>query len=366
MGSNVSSVPRPRAPSARVHRGEGAGAATAQSAGEATDEDVHYADMLNLLEMEEDFWRRRASSVKVGYLLEQKRLREARSVFVSAQGVSSQSDERDEALRMGADQLYKSLTAKHVEDDLGSGSDAEGSDADASMAQDHNDTTIPQRMRDGETAVLDTLPTPPPPPPTPAQDVPMDSIPAAHYASKMAPLGLRPSTLPASKPLHLHIPSAVVRAYPPKPSIGLSEGDFDMALVVDRLCVPDILGGIALLRALTKEFVSRLSASGCKCPGMCDPDAATELFFNWITARLGGDPASPMHALSSFAQIAMLHSHSSITASRADLWLECMLGSMAAVLPHYSQSDAINWAHMALHQLFHLLAKGVVNDVLAK
>ena len=209
------------------------------------------------------------------------------------------------------------------------------------------------------------LPTAPPHctpvPPTPPPDMAMADLPPWCYSSALARTAVRPATLPRIRPFALAVPRGVAAAFPPKPSLGLTRGDHEMQLAVERFDALSAVGGLAAVRRLVAAFVERTAACGGGCPGA----AAAEPLAGWLAARLaagGGTEASAMHAVTSFAQLALLHSGVSVTTERADRWLECMLEAMYVELPPVGESEAVAVAHQALHQLFHLLSRSLVND----
>ncbi|KAJ9471909.1 hypothetical protein DIPPA_18606 [Diplonema papillatum] len=232
----------------------------------------------------------------------------------------------------------------------------------------------------------------------------MESIPERYYSSRNAGAALQarlfvPNTLPMAVP---HGPLEAMRAKWPladgQRCLTLTPADDRCALAVDQWRVGAWLGRPALCR-LAANFCTRLATAGGRCPVQRGPpvgcggakphtasafalggplqggggstdsaEAAGHVLYCWLLARLhfelDSQPGVASHAaLCPYTQLVMLHSGARISPAKSDLWLECMLDAIADVLPASTESDDAAMAHASLHQLFHLLARGVVNDL---
>ena len=302
-------------------------------------------------QLESNYWEQRVVELKNETIRLQHSVDESRESFLVSHNVAVQDNIQSDALKYGADKIYNILQQ------LQTGSSIK----EISSGIDDNVILHPTKMNVLERAlVVDDLRPLPVPPPSPPPDTLMSDLLPSHYSSAMAAAVLKPITLPAVKPIPLDVSRSLSSKYPSTPSIGITDDDYNMMLAADVINIPQIIGRDAVLK-LSKVFPEILSRSGIRCPGI---NKSINTLSHWIIARLGGDHNIPhIDMLTSFAQLALKHSKVKIDPQAADIWMECMFVAIMKAIPPQNKSPEISIVHGALQQLFHLLARGLVNDI---
>eukprot|EP01064_Diplonema_japonicum_P023767 TRINITY_DN34192_c0_g1_i1.p1 TRINITY_DN34192_c0_g1~~TRINITY_DN34192_c0_g1_i1.p1 ORF type:complete len:359 (+),score=97.41 TRINITY_DN34192_c0_g1_i1:377-1453(+) len=286
--------------------------------------------LLLLLGMEHTFWTDRKQAAKVQNIIARKKLVTMQERLEELREERVAQDAKNTALLAGAKQLYGMLTHNEVTRNTRI-EEEEGDEED-----------LPR-----EVTVADLYP---------PEGIAVSEVPLKYFKSEFAGSVLLPYTIPSAAPFLVTLPGDIGERYPATPCLGLTEGDIQMELACDSFSATSVVG-VKAVEDFARDASKRFAQSAC-----CG--VTPELLTKWVLARLG----APTHLdipeviLTSFAQLAMLHTDFPITSNMADTWLECILDAMHSTLPASKGCPYISSNNRAMQQLFHMISRSLVND----